>query len=222
MPVQLPPLRSLPDPDRMLHEILTATADGDPAAPPRRQTRVARAVLIAAAAVAVTAVAVPVVLQQRRDTITAVPSPSAVAPTLPGPPAASPTPRHPTTGHLALGTTATLDQVNVTVSEVSHSPSFGILIKAEVCVRALPHAASATRVSWAPWTILDTQGTTTASLRQGPPGIDEPRNLFPREQLLHVGQCTSGWIPFDADEHGSVAAVLYADGLGGTAAWAGE
>lgn len=220
MPVQLPPPRRLPDPERMLAEILSGDGNVVPIDRRRRRTRAVGALLVAAALVAVGAIAVPIVVHQARSgTVAATPSS-----TPPSSPSSSPTPQESAAGHLALGSALRFPHFTVTVSAVSHNPMFGILVRAEVCVRSLPPnpTGKTTRVSWDPWTVATGERRTTASLRKAPAGLDPPKHLFPRERYLRVGQCAGGWIPFNADEHANVVAVVYANSLGDTAAWAGQ
>ena len=228
MPVQLPPLRTLPDPEAMLQRILDeerTTRDQDRAGlADRRRLRhraLTSGLLVAAAGIAVASVAVPVALH-RADTTAASPSSNAEVST-PAPPTPRPSSSlHPTTGRLVLGSSADLEHVRVTVDKIEYSPSYGVLVDVEVCLRSLPpdRRGDTAEVSWRHWTLVNGEGRSPAELRQGPPG-GEPPPLFPRQRSLEVGQCARGWIPFSADEHSRVSAVLYADSLGDTAAWAG-
>jgi hypothetical protein len=241
MPVQLLPHRALLDPDRMLREILAQNPAGDPAgirspgtaaetagatdalaARRRRRRSIIGGALVAAAAIVVTAVAVPSVIRHR-DTLAGPAGPSVGVPTS-APSAGRTTPTHPTTGRLALGRTATFEHFTVTVDRVEHSPTYGILVDVEVCVRSLPAGTSGTttRVTWNPWTLANGEGRTTPSLRDAPSGVPETPSLFPRRADLGVGDCAIGLVPFNADEHSRVVAVFYANSFGDTAAWAGE
>ncbi len=220
MSLDLPPRRPLPAPERMLREILDDTA-AEPTGRPRRRA-VLTGVLVAAAALGVTAVAVPVVLH-RVGTVAATPSPTAQASGPVHPTPVHPTPVHPTTGTLALGDWAELPYVRVTVREATTSLPFGALVLAEVCVRGLPpdSTGDTLQVGWTSWTVTNVEGSATAELRQGP-RPSKPPKLLPREADLRVGDCVSGWIPFNADEHSPVQSVRYSDALGETAAWDGS
>lgn len=228
MSLDLPPRRPLPDPDRMLREILAAGDGADsnsmstgPARHVRRHRPVVAGVLVAAAALGATAVAVPMVLQ-RSGTVTASPGPTVVPSAAVHPTPVHPTPVHPTPGRLALGTTADLSYLTVRVDKVEHSPAFGIVADVGVCVRSLPAGSTATtfRVSWSQWSLVSGPIRTPAELRPvvGPPLT----KAFPDGRDVPVGRCVTGRIPFNADEHSAVAEIRYQDAFGGTARWSGR
>lgn len=96
----------------------------------------------------------------------------------------------------------------------------GTLIDVRVCARSLPPDASgdAVPISWDPWTIVNGEGEAGASLNTGGP-VPKPTHLFPKEGSLRVGQCASGLVPFNVDEHSQAISVSYPDAHGDTAVW---
>lgn len=216
MPLQLPPQRSLPDPDRMLREIL---ADAEPVTTrPRRRSRTVALVAVAATAVAVTAIGLP--LAVHRQTTTVVTGPLIRTPTPDPSSTLHPTPMQPNLD-LAVGQTASLDHVSVTVTKIDHSPALGIVVGARVCVRSVPKDEVDIHVSWTPWSVTTPPDRhSNAELRPPPPGYGLLNGqAFPDGTNLRVGQCADGWIPFNADEHSASVTVTYADDHGNTAVW---
>ena len=218
MPLQLPPQRSLPDPDRMLHEILSDVGPEETGGRDRTG-RILAGIAVAAVAVGVTAVAVPLAIHRHTTTVAAPTSPTVLAGSADPSSTVHPTPMQ-LNPPLAVGQTASLDHVSVTVAKIDRSPSFGILVQARVCVRSLPTDEVAVHVSWTPWSVSTPPDRLShAELRPGPPGSGLLTEEFPDPTSLRVGQCASGWIPFNADEHSASVTVNYTDDLGNTAVW---
>ncbi len=217
MPLQLPPQRSVPDPDRMLREVLS---DVEPEQAGRGRTgRVLAGVAVAAVAVGVTAVAVPLAIHRQTTTVAAPTSPTVAATSAEPSSTVHPTPMQPDRP-LAVGQTASLDHLTVTVTKIDRSPAFGILVRARVCVRSLPKDEVDIHVSWTPWSVTTPPDRHSyAELRPGLPGSGLLTDTFPDGRNLRVAQCAEGWIPFNADEHTASVTVNYADDLGNKAVW---
>lgn len=220
MPLQLPPQRSVPDPDRMLREVLS---DVEPEQAGRGRTgRVLAGVAVAAVAVGVTAVAVPLAIHRQTTTVAAPTSPTVAATSAEPSSTDHPTPMQ-LNQPLAVGQTASLNHVAVTVTKIDRSPAFGILVRARVCVPSLrPEARGhvTARISWEPWSVTTPPDRRSpAELRPGPPGSGVLADEFPNGTNLGAGRCAEGWIPFNADEHTASVTVNYADDLGNKAVW---
>jgi hypothetical protein len=216
MPLQLPPQRSLPDPDRMLHDIVSDL--GSKETDRGRTRRVLAGVAVAAVAVGVTAVAVPLVIHRQNATVVAGPS-------SPTSSVASATPQHstrPTPGSRPYKSTAVFNRLTVTVTAVDRSVSYGILVRARVCAVPVPTASNdkGVRVSWASWSVTTPPDRhSTPELRAGPPGAPPLTEEFPDGVDLLGGQCAQGWIPFNADEHAASVTVEYHNDMGDRAVW---
>jgi hypothetical protein len=213
MNLQLPPERKLPDPDRMLDEILTETEPSqlDLKRPSARGKVVWISGLATAAAVAITVAAIGVAgtLADRKPDVatTVAPSPSVSSPSA-------------SAGKVPLGTAVTFDHFTVTVSTIRRSTQ-GVEVEATVCVRTLPPnpTGQTTRISWDPWTVAT--GEHTYPARSADPS-HPAKGAFPTESFRKAGQCAAGWLAFaDVPAQESVSSVLYANSLGDAAVWEG-
>lgn len=114
----------------------------------------------------------------------------------------------------ASGSSATFEYFKVTVDRIDYRGTSRALVLAKVCVRSLPPnlQGNRTRLSLDPWSV-------TAGTRASEAGYDgdAPRRMFPSDQTYRVGQCASGWIPFEIK--GELDTVRYANGVGDKAVW---
>ena len=100
------------------------------------------------------------------------------------------------------------------MDRISYHEKSQALVLAKVCVRSLPPdpQGNRTRISWDPWSV-------TAGTRAAEAGYDSdpPSRMFPSDKTYRVGQCASGWIPFEI--RGRLDTVRYANGGGDKAVW---
>jgi hypothetical protein len=132
----------------------------------------------------------------------------------PSSPPVSSTP--PPGGSRALGETATFQNFEVTVTQVSSYVDRSTA-RARVCVRKLPldPTGQTTRVSIDPWAIA-VGGRTLAARKPAEPSPSD----YPVETFLRVGECVQGWIEFPAVPEGSrLRSVRYVNSLGDRAEW---
>ena len=232
MNLQLPPERPLPQPDRMVEDILRSQ-------PARAGSPVARRAWLALAAAAVLVGVAAGVLVSQRAVLgpgpVGVPSPVSTGtvpvtktPT-PGPPSAAPrsstspsrrsasVPDRSEARLRTLGETAVFANFEVTVTQV-RSYVDRTAARAKVCVRALPPdpTGDTTRVSIDPWALVAGEGG-RAARRPASPSVSD----YPVEAYLRVGQCVEGWIEFAAPPRDApVRSVRYENSLGDRADWA--
>lgn len=228
MNLQLPPERPLPNPDRMVDQILDTERERL-TAPARRGPWLALAAAAALAGIVVGVLltnggplgrgpvglpptvnrsASPVATPTASRVVTPVPRPTPVATT----PSSSPL----TGGSLALGETAVFEHFEVTVAQVdSYVDRSAAEVK--VCVRSLPPdpTGDTTRVSIDPWRVLAGPTELPARAPRRPSPAD-----YPVETFLRVGECAEGTIEFPAPDPGlRLRAVRYLNFLGDRAEW---
>ena len=230
MNLQLPPERPLPQPDRMVDDILRSQ-------PARAATLVARRAWLALAAAAVLVGVVAGVGVSQRTVLgpgpVGVPSPVSTGTVpvteTPGPPSAVPRSSTSPSGRSVsvpdpsearlrtLGETAVFANFEVTVTQV-RSYVDRTAARAKVCVRALPPdpTGETTRVSIDPWALVAGEVGRPAR-RPASPSVSD----YPVEAYLRVGQCVEGWIEFSAPPWDApVRSVRYENSLGDRAEWA--
>lgn len=124
----------------------------------------------------------------------------------------------PATSPLRLGQTRRFAHFAVTAVRVErHRSWYGV--HARVCLTSRPVGTSGdVRVSWSPWSLQTPYGRPPL---QAPPqsGGNPVPGLFPSEDWLTVGECTSGLLPFAASSRVPVLAVRYANSLGNSVVW---
>ena len=151
--------------------------------------------------------------------VTSTPAPPTTTAATTTPTAPTPTSTSTTTGSGAyrLGQEARFANFTVRVDTAESSEAQGLLVRARVCVVALPPSASGgrTRISWDPWSVVTSRGVQRAKLYDG---SHPPQEMYPQDARYAVGQCASGYIPF-ADAFRTATRVRYDNELGNHAEW---
>lgn len=116
-----------------------------------------------------------------------------------------------------LGQTATFTYVKVTVGNVIHTDSDGLLVMATVCVVKLPPGSTGgkTRISWDAWRLTTTKGTVKPHVHDA---SHPPYAMFPRSKRVKKGDCAGWWLPFSTAQ-GAVTTIAYASSRGDKATW---
>lgn len=206
MTLQLPPSRTLPEPDRMLEAILTTPAPSQSVANRRWSGPILVAAVLVLIALAVIAFRPPP--SEVAEPVATPTAPSSVRST----PAAGPGPTSPPTGGPTLrpGATAHFDDVDVTVVDVRTGEHGGTFVNAEVCLRNAPEQTS--QLGWDAWTITGSSRAVGPDARAVSEAL---RPVYPPQSSLAVGDCARGWVPFSVNRN----SISYRDRSGRTATW---
>lgn len=118
-----------------------------------------------------------------------------------------------------VGGSSKFQHFTVAVTEIDRDSSRGVFINARVCVDRLPPnpQGDRTRVSWDPWRLSTSNGSYRA---RKVAGSSRRAGMFPTDATYKVGQCATGWIPFDGvSSVRAVDRISYKNGVGDAATW---
>lgn len=216
MNLQLPPERTLNDPDQMVDSILSAPVTGRPPAPFRTWALVA--------AVSAVVVGGAIGLHGRASAPTPVLGTPAVTARPSQPVPSAPQRVTPSRPPEVEGATVRLDHLDATLSRAGQLRVNGRLsdeytIDVVTCVHSLPSGSGTRLVSLRAdsWSLSTTTGRVTTSV-----GIRRPVPLpttYPDEASARLGACVRGVIPFQVDHRSRVVTVDYRSTLGDRASW---
>ncbi|MFC7626027.1 hypothetical protein [Microlunatus sp. GCM10028923] len=218
MNLELPPDRRLLDKQARIDRILDEPAIQE--RPARRRNRAWYA-LAAVVAVLAGAVALGLLARLSGPDVAGNPPPTA-EPTVQASATPTPSPSRPTPGdpeELPVGGTAELEYFTFTVLD-SKQTSAGFAVRIRTCLTGTPpnYESDAIPIGWYAWRAVTERNTYQANVEDLADPAFEP--VYPSGTRYAVGDCATGWLPFEAigpDE--PVTELRYSNDYGGEARW---
>lgn len=130
---------------------------------------------------------------------------------LPGDTRSDPTPTVTSASNgLKPGESATFTRHKISVLEIHDDPTYGLLVRARVCVLKAATSSPTTKLSWAAWSVKDRDDAVYEPALAD--SNSEPPGMYRQTGWYEVGKCASGVIPFaGAPTSRSMIEVIYAD-----------